>query len=59
MKNNEWSETTSNFLVISSVLLALTPFLLGDQLVVIVTRAMKESGVMVDQFSAFLLGLFS
>lgn len=59
MKNSEWSEATSNFLVVSSVLLALTPFLLGDQLVVIITGFLRESSVMIDRFSDYLISLLS
>ena len=59
MKKLELSDTTSNLLVVSSVLLAMTPFLLGDQLVVIVTGFMKEASVMIDQFSDYLIRLLS
>ena len=58
MKNFEWSDATSNLLIVTSVLLALTPFLLGDQLIVIVGGAMKEGGVMIDQFGAFVASFF-
>lgn len=59
MKKLELTETTSNLLVASSVLLALTPFLLGDQLGVIVTGFIKEASMMIDQFSDTLISLFS
>lgn len=52
MKNFEWSDSASNLLVVSSVLLAITPFLLGDQLILIVTGFMREAAVMFDQFSS-------
>jgi len=58
MKNLEWSDATSNLLIISSVLLAFTPFLLGDQLVLIASSAIKEGGVMIDQFGAYLTSFF-
>lgn len=54
MKKLEWSDLTSNLLVVSSVLLAMTPFLLGDQLILIVTGLMTEASVMFDQFSSNL-----
>ncbi|HSE31673.1 MAG TPA: hypothetical protein VLA93_08845 [Pyrinomonadaceae bacterium] len=58
MKNFEWSDATSNLLIVSSVLLALTPLLLGDQLFLIVTGAMKEGAVMIDQLGAFVASFF-
>jgi len=58
MKNLEWSDATSNLLIVSSILLAVTPMVLGDQLVLIVTSAMKEGGVMIDQFGAYLASFF-
>jgi hypothetical protein len=59
MKKFELTDTTSNVLVVSSVLLAMTPFLLGDQLGVIVTGFIKEASMMIDQFSDYLISLFS
>ncbi|HTG91931.1 MAG TPA: hypothetical protein VL866_05055 [Pyrinomonadaceae bacterium] len=58
MKNLEWSDATSNLLIFSSVLLAFTPFVLGDQLVLIASSAIKEGGVMIDQFGAYLTSFF-
>ena len=46
-------------LIVGSVSLALAPFLLGDRLVLIVAGLMKESGVLLDQFSNYVLYLFS
>ena len=57
MKKIEWSDSTSNLLVASSVLLATTPFLLGDQLILIVTAFMREAAVMIDQFSSSFASL--
>lgn len=59
MKKNELSEPASNLLIIGSVSLAFTPFLLGDRLGLIVSGLMKEGGVMFDQFSNYLLWLVS
>jgi len=59
MKKNEFSEIASNFLIVGSVSLAFTPFLLGDRLVLVVTGLMKEGGVMIDQFSNYLTWLVS
>jgi hypothetical protein len=58
MKNFEWSDSTSNLLVVSSVLLAFTPFLLGDQLVLIVSGLLRETAVMMDQVSTNIASLF-
>lgn len=58
MKNVEWSNATSNLLIFTSVLLAVTPLFLGDQLFLIVTSAMKEGAVMFDQFGAYLASFF-
>ncbi len=59
MKKLELSEAASNLLIISSVSLAFTPFLLGDRLFLIVTGFMKEGTVMLDQFSTYLTTLLS
>jgi hypothetical protein len=59
MKKSDLSEAASNVLIFSSVTVALMPLLLGDQLFVVVTGCMKEGGVMVDQFSAYVIWLFS
>ena len=59
MKKNEFSELASNPLIVGSVSLAFTPFLLGDRLLLVVTGIMKEGGVMFDQFSNYLIWLVS
>ena len=59
MKKNEFSELASNLLIIGSVSLAFTPFVLGDRLILIVTGLMKEGGVMIDQVSNYLTWLVS
>jgi len=58
MKNFEWSGATSNLLIVTSVLLALTPIVLGDHLVLIVSSAVKEGGVMIDQFGSYIASFF-
>jgi hypothetical protein len=57
MKKLEWSDSTSNLLVVSSVLLAMMPFLLGDQLIPIVTGLMREAAVTIEQFRSNLASL--
>ena len=59
MKKFELSEAASNLLIVGSVSLAIAPFLLGDQLFLIVTGFMKEGGVMIDQFSNYVSWLLS
>lgn len=59
MKKNEFSELGSNLLIFGSVSLAFMPFLLGDHLILLVSGLMKEGGVMIDQISNYLVGLFS
>jgi hypothetical protein len=59
MKKNEFSELASNMLMVGSVSLAFTPFLLGDRLILIVSGLMKEGGVMIDQVSNYLIWLVS
>jgi len=59
MKKNELSEATSNILIFSSVSVALTPFLLGDRLIPIVTGFVRDGGMLIDQFSNYVLWLVS
>lgn len=54
MKKLELSEAASNLLIVGSVSLAFTPFLLGDRLILIVTGLMKEGGVMIDQLTNYV-----
>jgi hypothetical protein len=57
MKKLEVSESVSNLLAVSSVSLAFMPFLLGDQLILIVNGFFTEATVMFDEFSSHLLRL--
>jgi hypothetical protein len=59
IKKNEFSELGSNLLIFGSVSLAFMPFLLGDRLILVVTGLMKDGGVMIDQFSNYLVWLVS
>jgi len=59
MKKNEFSEVASNLLIIGSVSLAFTPFLLGDKLLLIVSGLMKDGGVMISQFTNYVTWLVS
>jgi hypothetical protein len=57
MRKLEASEAMSNLLIFTSVSLAFTPLLLGDQLLLIVTGFLDESLVMLDQVAAYLTWL--
>lgn len=59
MKKNDLSEAASNVLIVSSLSVALMPFLLGDRLISVVTGFMKEGGVVLDQFRAYVWWLLS
>lgn len=59
MKKNEFSEITSNLLIIGSVSLAFAPFLLGDRLGLVVSGLMRDGGVMIGQISSYLTWLVS
>ena len=59
MKKNELSEATSNILIFSSVSVALTPFLLGDRLIPIVTGFVRDGGMLIDQVNNYVLWLVS
>ncbi|HEV8371550.1 MAG TPA: hypothetical protein VGQ39_26665 [Pyrinomonadaceae bacterium] len=59
MKRLEMTDITSNLLATSSVLLAITPFLLGDRLVFIVTSALRECTFMFNEFSSYITKVLS
>lgn len=59
MKKIEIADVASNLLVFSSVMLAALPFILGDQLATVTESAIRESAVMCNEFSTFLVKLLS
>ena len=59
MKKNELSEATSNILIFSSVSVAVTPFLLGDRLIPIVTGFVSDGGMLLSQLSDYVHWLLS
>jgi len=59
MKKHEMSEAASNLLIFSSVTVALMPFLLGDQLLLVINSLMHEGGLLVNQVSDYVLWLVS
>ena len=59
MKKFEMSDVASNLLVVSSVMLAITPFILGDRLVLIASSMFREGTIMFNQLSTYLTSLLS
>jgi hypothetical protein len=59
MKKNELSEATSNILIFSSVSVALTPFLLGDRLIPVLSGFVRDGGILIDQVSNYVWWLVS
>jgi hypothetical protein len=59
MKKHELSEAASNVLIFSSVTVALMPFLLGDQLLVVLSGLMHEGGSLVTELSDYVMYLVS
>jgi hypothetical protein len=59
MKKTDFSEFGSNLLIFGSVTLAVAPFLLGDQLSMIVTGLIHQGGMMIDQAGNYLRWLAS
>ncbi len=59
MKKIDFTDMTSNLLVFSAVMIAFLPFILGDQLVPITQSAIRESTIMCNEFSTFLVKMLS
>ena len=59
MKRVELSDVSSNVLLISSVMLALTPFLLGDKLVLVAQNGLRELAVFMNEMSTFVMKALS
>jgi hypothetical protein len=59
MKKNEMSEAASNMLIFSSVSVAVTPFLLGDRLIPILSGFVRDGGILIDQLSNYVWWLVS
>jgi hypothetical protein len=59
MKKIELSDVSSNLLLVTSVMVALVPFIMGDHLGFLVSSAMRECAVFMDQFSTFLIQIAS
>jgi hypothetical protein len=59
MNRVELSDLGSNLLLISSVMVALLPFLLGDKLVLVFGSAFTELSVFFNDMSTFLIKALS
>src|SRR4029453_9097162 len=59
MKRIEMSDVASNLLVVSSVMLAITPFMLGDRLTLIASSMFREGAIMLNKMSPYLTKLLS
>lgn len=59
MRRIELSDVSSNLLVVSAIMVALLPMLLGDHLTLIVGDGMRNCGVLLDQCSSYLTYLVS
>ena len=59
MKRVELSDTASSLLVLSSVLVAITPFLLGDRLVLIAGSTLRQGAIMLNELNTYVMGLLS
>ena len=55
MKRVELSDLSSNLLLISSVMVALAPFLLGDQLVLLAQNGFTQLSVLFNEMSSFVM----
>ena len=54
MKRFELADTASNVLVLSAVLVAILPFLLGDRMGLIAADAFRQSTIMLNELSIYL-----
>lgn len=59
MKRVELSDVCSNLLVVSSVMVAIMPFLLGDKLVLLAGSALRELAILLNETSTFVVKFLS
>ena len=59
MKRVELSDISSNVLLISSVMVALTPLLLGDRLVLLAQNGLTELSIFINELSTFVMKALS
>ena len=55
----DFSSSVSNMLIVSAVVAAAAPLILGDQLVVIVSDVIREASLLLQEFSLSLQRLLS
>jgi hypothetical protein len=59
MKRVEFSDIGSNVLLISAVMVALAPFLFGDQLLPLVQNGLRELSLFFNDMSTFVIKALS
>ena len=59
MKRIELADTASNLLVLSAVVIAILPFLLGDHLTLMAGDAFSQSAIMLNELSTYMTRLVS
>jgi hypothetical protein len=59
MKRVELSDISSNVLLLSSVMVALTPLLLGDRLVLLAQNGLTELSIFINEMSTFVMKALS
>lgn len=59
MKRVELSDISSNVLLLSSVMVALIPLVLGDRLVLVAQNGLQELTVFLNEMSTFVMKALS
>jgi hypothetical protein len=59
MKRVELSDLSSNVLLLSSVMLAVTPLILGDRLVLVAENGIRELAVFLNEMSTLVMNALS
>ena len=59
MKRVELSDISSNLLLLSSVMVALIPLVLGDRLVLVAQNGLQELTVFLNEMSTFVMKALS
>ena len=55
MKRVELSDVSSNLLLISSVMVAITPLILGDRLALVAQNGLQELTIFFNELSTFVM----
>jgi hypothetical protein len=59
MKRVELSDLSSSVLLLSSVMLAVTPLILGDRLVLVAENGIRELAVFLNEMSTLVMNALS